>query len=359
MDESKSYAAIVQRCLDRVDDGFDKREGSLIYDAIAPAAAEIAQAYMELSGFESSYVYPDDMTGDNLTRKAAERGVIRYAATPAVLRAAFTDRQGAPMNPPLGSRFSAGEMTYVVTEPIAAGASMVQCETAGSVGNAYTGPIIPIEYIDNLGTAAIVAVLVPGEDEESDEALYARYEDSLTGESFGGNVKDYIKWANAIAGVGGTRVHPVWNGGGTVKLVIVSAAWGVPSSELVAHVQEVIDPVPYNGQGLGTAPVGHYVTVVAADGVALDIRFNLVLQSGTTWAQLKPAAETAMAAYLEEVVQGWQEADAAVVRISQIETRMLALSGVVDVGGTTINGTAANLVMQPDEIPVFGSVDVL
>ena len=48
MYEEETYEEILYRMLDRVDDSFDKREGSVIYDALAPAAAEHAIMYMEL-----------------------------------------------------------------------------------------------------------------------------------------------------------------------------------------------------------------------------------------------------------------------------------------------------------------------
>ena len=41
MYEALTFEAILERMLGRVDDSFDKREGSVIYDALAPAAVEL------------------------------------------------------------------------------------------------------------------------------------------------------------------------------------------------------------------------------------------------------------------------------------------------------------------------------
>ena len=57
------------------------------------------------------------------------------------------------------------------------------------------------------------------------------------------------------------KVYPVWNGGGTVKLVIINSEYQKPSPELVDQVQTIIDPVQNQGMGLGVAPIGHVVTV--------------------------------------------------------------------------------------------------
>ena len=48
MYETMTYEVIMQQMLDRVPDSFDKREGSIIFDALAPAAAELAQMYIGL-----------------------------------------------------------------------------------------------------------------------------------------------------------------------------------------------------------------------------------------------------------------------------------------------------------------------
>lgn len=48
MYEALTFEAILERMLGRVDDSFDKREGSVIYDALAPAAVELQSVYFEL-----------------------------------------------------------------------------------------------------------------------------------------------------------------------------------------------------------------------------------------------------------------------------------------------------------------------
>lgn len=45
MFEDKTYENILQEMLNRVPDDIDKREGSVIYDALAPTAYSIADLY--------------------------------------------------------------------------------------------------------------------------------------------------------------------------------------------------------------------------------------------------------------------------------------------------------------------------
>ena len=54
--------------------------------------------------------------------------------------------------------------------------------------------------------------------------------------------------------------------------------------------------------------------------------------------------------------EAWDNESNLIVRISQIETRFLNLAGVLDIGGTLINGLAQNLVLGENKIPVRGTV---
>jgi len=45
-----------------------------------------------------------------------------------------------------------------------------------------------------------------------------------------------------------------------------------------------------------------------------------------------------------------------VVRISQIESRILAVKGVADIENTSLNGNKGNLTLGEYEIPVMGGV---
>ena len=45
MYEAQDFEEIATRMLSHVDDKFDKREGSVIYDAVAPTALELAFFY--------------------------------------------------------------------------------------------------------------------------------------------------------------------------------------------------------------------------------------------------------------------------------------------------------------------------
>lgn len=351
MYESITYEDILQRMLDRIPSTIDKREGSIVYDALAPAAVELQLMYIEFDIILSE-TFGDTASREYLIRRAAERGVIPYEATHAVLKAVTTP---STLNIPVGARFSLNELNYVVVAKIADGEYQMQCETVGVVGNSYFGNMIPIDYIQGLESIELTELLVPGEDEEDTEAIRTRYFETFDTKAYGGNKKDYIQKTNAIAGVGSTKVTPVHKGGGTVLLTILDSEYNKASSTLVATVQQEIDPTK-DGTGVGIAPIGHIVTVQTVGEVPINIITSITFQEGYSFTGQKTAIEEAINAYLLELRTAWANESASVVRISQIETRILNLTGVVDINNTKINNAASNLVLGAYEIPVMGGV---
>lgn len=355
MYEEMTFEAIMERCLARVTSSVDKREGSIIYDAIAPAAAELAIMYIELA-YLMDRAFPDTATGEDLTKKCRERGVLRAAATYAIRKGYFEVADGTGCNVALGTRFSGGDINFAITAEIAPGQYQLTAETAGAVGNEYIGTLYPIDYVPDLATARMEDILVPGEDEESDDDLRTRYFASLESQAFGGNIADYKSKVELLPGVGAAKIIPAWNGGGTVKVLIISSEWGAPSADLVQRVQEAIDPAGTQGSGLGLAPIGHTVTVEGVASSTINVSFSLAFGSGSAWSGVQAAVKTAVQGYFAELSRAWADTDTLIIRVSQIETRILGVPGVIDITNTKINGSAVNLSLAANKIPVLGVI---
>ncbi len=351
MYQEMSFDIIMRRMLDRIPAAFDKREGSVIYDALAPAAMEIMSMYIELENILTE-TFADTASREYLIRRAAERGIAPYPSSNAVLKAVS---KPASLVIPTGSRFSLNELNYVITEKLGDGEYAVQCETKGATGNRYFGRLIPIEYIDGLESIEITELLIPGEDEESTDSIRRRYFESFDAKAYGGNIKDYIEKTTSISGVGAVKVTPVWNGGGTVLLTILNSEFGAASDTLVKKVQDETDPTG-DASGVGTAPIGHIVTVRTANETVIDITTSIMFREGYSFGALKAQIDRAIDDYLLEIRKVWADEDISVIRISQIETRIMNIPGVLDVGGTKINGAASNLVLDAYSIPVLGVI---
>lgn len=338
MYEEMTYENILQKMLDRIPSDFDKREGSIIYDAIAPAAAELASLYVELDVVLNE-TFADTASGEYLDRRCAERGVLRKEATYTTVQGEFTPSTVDVV----GERFRCGDLYYIATAQ-----DTLVCESSGSEANGITGQLIPVDYIEGLESASITRVLIPGEEEESDDDLRTRYFNSIDSQAFGGNITDYEEKTNDIDGVGGVKVTPVWNGGGTVLLTIIASDYSVPSEALIGTVQTSID---------GIAPIGHVVTVQGVQGVEITIDTQITYQDGWDWSSAGEYIKAAIDEYFLSLAGSWETENNLVVRISGIEQKILACSGVIDVQNTTLNGNAANIQLNVNEIPVRGDVN--
>jgi len=352
MYEDQTYEVILDRSLARVATDVDKREGSIVMNAIAPVSAEHAFIYILLDGIIRDG-YASTATREYLILRCKERGIIPYSATKAVLRGKFN------IEIPLDSRFSLDELNYKAIAFIESADGFyyyqMECETVGIGGNRFFGALSSISYIDKDLEGELVELLIPAENEEDTEDLRKRYLNSFDSNPFGGNQRDYKEKTNALDGVGGTVVIPVWNGGGTVKLVIIDSNYNTASTVLVNAVQEAIDPDP-QGQGVGIAPIGHTVTVVSAVSKVIKVKCRFTLLEGYVWSQIEPKARETIEECLLEIRKVWENGDV-VVRISYIENRLLNLEGVLDVADTKINGIESNLVLEVNELPMFGGVE--
>ena len=356
MYETQTFEAIMDRCLSRVPSSVDKREGSVIYDALAPACAELATLYTELSNILDR-AFPDTATGGDLDRKCMERGLTRRQASAAVRKGVFTDSSGAAFSVPIGTRFSGGEINYIITGAMdTAGSYSLTAETPGEIGNDFYGTLLPIDFVDGLAGAELEDILIPGKDTETDDSLRERYFDSYDNQAFGGNQADYKERVGNLAGVGGVKVFRAPSGGGTVGLTIVDSEWSVPSSALIASVQNAVDPLTDQGSGIGFAPIGHTVTVSGVTSKSINIAFNLTLENNVSWADAQAAVTAAINGYFNSLIRSWADSDAITVRISQVETIVLAVPGVLDVENTTLNSSSANIRLTSTEIPVLGEV---
>ena len=356
MYENMTYEFLLERALNRVPDSMDKREGSIIYDAVAPCCAELASVYIELDRVRKETFAGTASNIENLKLRTEERGILPYEATKAILQMETT-----PLNVEvaIGERFSLEKMNYIVTEKMEDGKYKVQCETAGTDGNKYFGQCIPINYIDGLETCIITELLIPAEDMEDIESLRKRYFNSFSNQTFGGNRADYEQKLKSLDGVGAVRLVRTIDGGGTVGVCFLNSEFGVPSTDLVADVQNAVDPRVSHGEGLGFAPFGHTVTVSGAYGTKVNISMTLTYSTGWGWVDVESKVYEAIDAYFLELAKQWETVDDLVIRISQLETRILSVDGIVDITGTTLNGSAENLTVYSwnNTIPVRGVVN--
>ena len=368
--ESQDYDYYLEMMLDSVPEDIDTREGSVIYDALAPAATVLAEQALNMADIvRETYISTAD--GQFLDYRAAEHGTARIKATKAQVRATATDETGAALTTVrVGDQFSsigAEPITYTVQSVEDDHSFIMARNTAGTSANSYTGQILPITPNDALNYAEITAVTVPARDDEDDETLRSRLLQATPWLAYGGNIADYQAMLADIPEVGAAQIYPTWAGGGTVKLVIVGTDYLPASASLISEVKEKIDPVP--GQGVGLAPIDHTVTVVAPAPKTLGVSISVDVDIGYTKNGLKPAITNTIETYFANQRKAWGVVNQTTGRgyamkmvRAQILARVLAVNGVVNAQMPTFVGYSGDVELTfnstVSELPLLGTVTV-
>lgn len=365
----QTYQNILTQMLDQVPATFDKRDTSPIPTALGPAAYALEGFYISLNQVQLA-AYIQTATGQALDYLAVIAGLTRYPASAAVRLGIFD------MAVPIGSRYStingADSINFQATAATTGETEgdyyfQLTAETPGSIGNEYTGPILPITAIPGLNSAQITDILVPGDDEESDEDFRARIIEALNDRPFGGNIASYRTYIMAIDGVGAVQVYPTWNGGGTVKCSVLGADFLPASPTLVENVQNAVDPPPNQGLGLGAAPIGAQATVVAPEELTVNVSATLQLASGYAIGQVQTPIQQAIENYMLSVRQEWATPVnttsveyQANVYVARITAAIVGVPGVVNATNVQLNGGTADLILTEtgatQQVPITGTV---
>lgn len=352
MYEAQTFDAILTRMLERIPENYDKQEGSVIYDALAPAAAELHTMYIALDEAVTNS-YGDTASRDYLIRLCMERGIMPTEATSAVVQLEVTPSRADL----LGMQFRQpnSTVTYTVSEMMNSGIYRMKCDTAEDIGNRYLGAVLPVSSLDNLETAEITAILIPGTEEEETEHLRERYLQNTRIKPFAGNRSSYVELISGMPGVGAVKVTPFWRGAGTVLITLTDASYGTASDAFVQQIQEVVCPIG-DTSGLGLAPIGHNVTIQSVKAKEITVQLSIAVASGYTTNAISMEIEKTINLYFMELRKAWAKETATIVRTAQITSRVMAIRGVIDVYSVQMNQSSRNITLDSSTIPILGGV---
>ena len=352
---------IRQRMLDRVPATVDKSEGSYVWDSISPVAIELvfvammAQKVLEL-GFAQT------TNGEYLDMRAEEHGVFRRAAVIATGKIQITGTpnsvipEGVKVSTEADATTGISSVEFVTTETVTLdangnGQAAIEACIAGTSGNLPAGSIVVlVDSRRNVKSVINAQPTAGGVDIEDDDTLRTRYLKKVRTPGTSGNIADYEQWAMEISGVGAVHVIPLWNGPGSVKVVILGSDKKAPTPDLIAAVQAYISP---NNDGERKAPIGATVTVVGAEMVAINIEATLLLDNTKTisLAEIKEKFTAAITSYLASTAF---QADT--VRYARVGSLLVEQEGVIDYVDYTLNGGATNISVAQDQVAVTGTV---
>lgn len=332
---SMTYEELLQEMLDKVPSNVDKREGSVIYDALAPCAFFLAQQNFQLENY-ADLVLPDTAIGEYLDRTVASYGMSRKEATTAVRKMSTS---GAVE---MGTRWAINDVVYGVSDYLAENLYEVTCETAGEIGNQYSGILSPLSNVGGV-SAMLGDIVTVGADEETDEALRDRFFTKVRLPATSGNAFHYQQWALSVPGCGAAKVFPLDNGPGTVTILVVDDNLEI-SGTLPKTVATYIETV---------RPIGATVTVKSPEKLTVSVSANVLLDGTATIAKVKETFGEALSGFLEDTVFETYK-----LSYAKISSLLLDVPGVADFDGFLLNGAVANVVVGEKQIPTIGTLNL-
>lgn len=178
-----------------------------------------------------------------------------------------------------------------------------------------------------------------GFDEETDEELLERLLFKVRQPATSGNKNHYVIWATNVEGVGGVKVLPLWNGNGTVKVIITDAKNEIASEDLIAKVQNYIDE---------QRPIGATITVVSPKSLNIDISLKVTKGSGNI-----DGIKNAVNDFFKTTAFNSEYVSYAQVGKVILEK---TATGVQDYSDLTLNNKAENIALTDEQLPTVGQV---
>lgn len=370
--QNKDYDYFLRKMLDAVPDNIDKREGSIIYDALAPAALVMGQQSLDMANVIKE-TYIKTASGEFLDYRAIEHGTSRYPATQTEAKAKVLNDKKEPLdNVQIGDKFASigdSPIFYVVTKINDDLTVELTAEVKGSSANSYIGQILPVTPNDLLSWAEITEITAPARDVESDDHLRARLLSSQSWIAYGGNVADYLDMTSKIDEVGAAQIYPTWNGGGTVKVVILNNDLMPASASLVQKVKNALDPEDKQAEGYGLAPIDHSVTVTAPEKLIVNVDISVKLDDTKVTRYVKDSINQAIEGYFQSLREDWSDINQKLGRgysqtiyRSKILSQVMLTEGVVNAKLPSLNGKDADIDLvfnnSKSQLPVVGTVTI-
>lgn len=351
MFEEMTYQNLLKRILKRVSDDIDKRQGSVIYDAVAPVCAELTQMYIELDNI-LKLTFAETSYGEYLNKRTSEMGIERRKATKAQRTAKFYDNNGESFNISIGHRFNIEDLNYICIEKTKDGIFILECESSGIIGNQLYGNLIPIENINGLAKAEMIgndSIKVPGENEESDKELLERYRKYITNKVQDGNIAQYESWCDNENGIGAYKVIPLWNGANTVKVSICNSEARMANTELIESFQNKLDPEA-KGLGNGLAPIGAIVTVSTGAEIYISINCSIAILDGYDFNEVYQNIEDKIFEYFKTIVYKKTK-----ISYLQMASVISSINGIDTLTSLNICGMTKDVDISGERIPILRS----
>ena len=310
--------------------------GTFVGDNLAANAVEFEKAYIEMNLMMEA-AFAETSWGEYLTMRAAEHGIDRKDAVQAQGTVTVTGNGVVPV----GSLFATESgTTFEAVKTVTiekSGDVPVRAVDAGTSGNVAAKTITKIPVtISGISSVINNNATYDGYNAESDESLLNRLYLHVRNTITSGNANHYREWALSVGGVGTAKVVPLWNGNGTVKVIITDIDYNQASDTLIKTVSDYINTV---------CPIGATVTVVTPSITECTIS-AIVTVAENKDTEYQTDLQTAISNYLQ--VEAFNEGH---VSLAKIGKAMLDSGAITDYDSLQLNGATTKVTLSDEEMP--------
>lgn len=334
--------------------GWSTGDGSTAELLAGPMATELWKRYQADNALIPMF-YIDETSGPYIDRMAELLGMERKAGAKAGAALSLGGLAGTRV--PAGTLFlTADGLEFVLDEDVilgedGAGAGHITASAVGAAYNIDAGELARM-YVNLAGLESYEnARAAGGVDPESDAALCDRVFARLRRPPTSNNVYHFEQMALEVNGVGIPKIFPLYQGPGTVGVVLADEN-ARPVDQAV--VQAVADHIEED------RIIGPSVTVKSADGVEVAVSAAVQIDSSATLQTVQAEFVSKLDTYLTGLARStWPLAtETYTVLYNRIAALLLTIDGVVDYTALTVNGGQDNVTLGPEQVPVLGEVTV-
>ncbi|MBS4960826.1 MAG: baseplate J/gp47 family protein [Clostridiales bacterium] len=326
----------------------DTREGSYMNTMVSGVAYQVWELYQSMNAL-IPIAFVDETSGEYIDKRAGEFGLTRKKGTKATAKMEFTGKAGTEI--PAGSVFLTEDgLEYLLEKTVVlgetgSGEGKVTAAEEGERYNTEAGTITgQYKTIAGLTDVTNLTAATGGTEAESDKAFVNRLYEFWRKPASSGNIYHYKQWAKEVDGVGEAKVFPLWNGNGTVKVVVCSQKHLAVNEEILKALQEHIEKV---------RPIGAAVTVESAKEKEINVTAQVKLDQTRTLEEVTAEIKEKVTNYLKDMAFEGSE-----VIYHQIAYLILGTKGVTDYKALTLNGGEENISLEANEIAVAGKMEV-
>ena len=325
--------------------GMSTHEGTFVFDTLSANAVEFEKSYAEMQLILDA-AFPQTSWGQYLTMHAEAHGVIRKKATKSKVVLTVIGKEGTTI--PIGTTVStAVGNLFTTVEAVRIGPNgnaKVLAESADTGKDSHVEASTITEIVTKVeGLTSVIneGASYDGFDEENDTDLLQRLLFKVRQPATSGNVYHYMQWAQSVNGVGQVKVLPLWNGAGTVKVLLVDVNNESANTSLLDRVKAVIAK---------EAPIGATVTVTTPTIMNVNISFRVT--------KGKTNIEAVKRILNEEFKR--QTFSMNYISYANIGKALLANAetGIIDYSDLRVNDGTTNITITDDQLPRVNEVTI-